>query len=95
MSMEVHETIAVVRPPELTRPEPPLERSAAELPARTQEEIRATEAVFAQQSQEAAKVAGLWNVWAGAMIIRDILEDTFAKPAEEEEEQLKEKNTAE
>jgi hypothetical protein len=87
MSLESHEPLAVVTPPALTRPEPPLEAQSASqhLAPRTPEEIRAVEAVFAQHHQESETVAGLLSLWTGGMVLRDILVDTFAEPVGEVE----------
>jgi hypothetical protein len=95
MSLESHEPIAVVAPPKLTRPEPPPEvRSAADLlPARTPEEIRAVEAVFTQHDKEAVTAAGLWGMWTGALILHDVMVDTFTDPAGEVEVEPKKKKT--
>jgi hypothetical protein len=89
MSLESHEAIAVVAPPALTRPAPILDTPSGmeALPGRTPEEIRAVEAVFAQQDKESATVVNLLGVYSGGMILRDILADTFSKPADEVEDE--------
>jgi len=51
------------------------------LPARTPDEIRAVEAVFVQQEKESETVAALLS----AMVLRDVLVDTFTEPAGEVE----------
>jgi hypothetical protein len=96
MSLESHEPIAVVAPPKLTRPEPPLERSAADLlPARTPEELKAVEAVFTQHNKEGELAAGLWGMWSGALILHDVLVDTFTEPAGDVEVEPKKKKARE
>jgi hypothetical protein len=100
MSLEAHHhRIAVLAPPELSRPAPPLEGQAgAELvAARSPEEIRAVEAVFAHNIDENAAAAALLSTWAGAMVLHDVLADTFAEPAGEVEVEVepKEKKNSE
>jgi hypothetical protein len=93
MSLEAHERIAVVVPPKIERVEPPIEvKTAPELlPSRTPEELRAMEAVFAQQQQESDKVAGLLTMWTGVAVLRDVFVDTFTEPAGEVEVEPKKK----
>jgi hypothetical protein len=98
MSLEAHhQRIAVLAPPELTRPEPPLEGQAGAevIAARSPEEIRAVEAVFAHNIDENAAAAALLSSWAGAMVLHDVLADTFAKPAGEVQVEPKEKKNSE
>jgi len=93
MSLDSHEAIVVLAPPAHARPEPPLEAPSGTqaLPARTPEEMRAVEAVFAQQEKESATAAGLLFMPTATMILRDILVDTFAEPAGEAEVEPKDK----
>jgi hypothetical protein len=93
MSLESHQSMIVLAPPAQTRPAIPLEvpSEAAALPARSPEEIRAVEAVFAQQEKESATAAGLLFMPTATMILRDILVDTFAEPVDEVEVEPKAK----
>jgi hypothetical protein len=86
MAIESHQSMIVLAPPEHSRPAPPLEAPAGAeaLPTRTPEEIRALEAVFAQQEKESNTVAGMVFMPMAAMVLRDILVEEFAEPADEE-----------
>jgi hypothetical protein len=85
MAIESQQSMIVLAPPEHSRPAPPLEAPAGAeaLPARTPEEIRAVEAVFAQQEKEANTVAGMVFMPTAAMVLKDILVEEFAEPADE------------
>lgn len=87
MSLESHESVIVLAPPAYTRPAPPPDAPVelAALPAQTPEEIRAKEAVFAQQNKESETVAGLLNMYVGGMVLHDILVDSLSQPDDEEE----------
>ncbi len=52
-------------------------------PAPTPEQVRAAEAVFAQDPESEA-VAGLWGMWAGTLALHAIAVDTFQTPEEDE-----------
>jgi hypothetical protein len=52
-------------------------------PAPSPEQLRAVEAVFAQDAESEA-VAGLWGMWAGTLVLHAVAVDTFG-PTEEEE----------
>lgn len=54
------------------------------------EQIRATEAVFAQDHERVA-TAGLMGMWTCAMLAHDLALETFGKPAGEFEEEELEK----
>jgi hypothetical protein len=97
MSLESHESVIVLAPPAYTRPAPPPDAPVemAALPARTPEEIRAVEAVFAQQEKESATVAGLLNMYVGGMVLHDILVDSLSKPADAVEDEPNDKHKQE
>jgi hypothetical protein len=84
MAIESHQSMIVLAPPEYSRPGPPLEAPTEALPARTPDEIRAVEALFAQQDTESNTLAGLVFMPTAAMVLRDILVDQFTEPAPEE-----------
>ncbi len=52
------------------------------------ERLQHTDAVFAQD-REASAVAGWLGVWTGSLLLKDILKDNFATPADEDERQQK------
>ena len=97
MSLESHQSVIVLAPPAYTRPAPPPEAPAemVALPAHTPEEIKAVDAVLAQQDKESATVAGLLNMYVGGMVLHDILVDSLTKPADEVEDKPKEKQDEE
>lgn len=88
MSLESHQSVIVLAPPAYTRPAPPPEAPVemTALPAHTPEEIRAVDAVLAQQDKESATVAGLLNMYVGGMVLHDILVDGLSKADEVEDE---------
>ena len=82
MSAEFSEFAPVARPvviqpetlEEIPKPTPP-----------TKEEIEATALLFAQQQkQEQETAAGLLNLWAGAMVLHDILDEHLSPPRDKE-----------
>jgi hypothetical protein len=93
MSLESNQSVIVLAPPAYTRPAPPPEAPVemVALPAKTPEEIRAVDAVLAQQDKESATVAGLLNMYVGGMVLHDILVDSLSEPADEVEDEAKEK----
>jgi hypothetical protein len=97
MSLESHESMIVLAPPAYTRPAPPPDTpvEVAPPPAKTPEEIRAVEAVFAQQEKESQTVAGLLNMYVGGMVLHDILVDSLSQPDDEDEDEPKAKDEPE
>ncbi len=91
MSLESHESVIVLAPPAYTRPAPPPDAPVEQvmLPAQTPEEIRAKEAVFAQQNKESDTAAALLNMYVGGMVIHDIIMDNLTPPADEDEDKPK------
>jgi hypothetical protein len=53
------------------------------------EQLRHADAAFAQQDREASAVAGWLTLWAGSLLLKDILKDALTPPADEREEKLK------
>jgi hypothetical protein len=53
------------------------------------EQLRHADAAFTQQDREASAVAGWLGVWAGSLLLKDILKDAVTPPADEREEKLK------
>src|SRR5436309_3302562 len=53
------------------------------------EQYHNADAVFAQQDREASAVAGWLGMWAGSLLLKDIIKDTVAAPADEREEKLR------
>jgi len=53
------------------------------------ERLHGTDAVFAQQDREASLVAGWLGMWAGTLLLKDILQDATTEPADERERKLR------
>jgi hypothetical protein len=60
----------------------------------TPEHIRATEAVFAEDSENHA-VAGLLGMWTSTLLMHDLIHEATDESAEEKEEKLKKKRKPE
>jgi hypothetical protein len=56
------------------------------LPATSAERALAVEAVFADNNREHEQVLGLLGLWTGALILHDVVRETFDRPADEKEE---------
>jgi hypothetical protein len=65
-------------------PAPPVEQ-----PPLTDEQVRASEAVFAARQRESDQVASLLGIWTGTMILKDLTTETFTEPVEEIEPRLR------
>jgi hypothetical protein len=59
-------------------------RECPEFPPAPVEQVRAIETVFAQD-QESQSAAGLLGLWAGSVLLHDLLTDHLNRPEEEEE----------
>ena len=57
-------------------------------PAPTPEQIRAAEAVFANQEEESRQVAGLLGMWTGALLLHDVAVEQFDGTADEQTPRL-------
>jgi hypothetical protein len=70
----------VAEPSVPAKPTPPL----------TPEQIRAVDEAMARD-QEAHTVANLLGLWTGSMLLRDLAEEHFSPPADEDEQKRKAK----
>ncbi len=53
--------------------------------AATPEEVRAVEALFAQQDRESASVVNLMSAYGAGMLLHDLVKDTFTREGGEDE----------
>jgi hypothetical protein len=83
------EEIQQLMPPVLQVPLP-----AEEVLPPTPEHIRATEAVFAENSENQA-VAGLLGMWTSTLLMHDLIHEATDESTEEKEEKLKKKRKPE
>ena len=86
MSDELIEALATVNQVKQAQP------ILVELPAQTPghdmavpEHYHHADAVFAQQERKASAVAGWLGMWGGALLMKDIIQDTVAEPVDERE----------
>src|SRR5262245_31645422 len=51
------------------------------------ERLNGTDAVFSQEDREASVVAGWLGMWAGTLLLKDIIKDTVTPPVDDEREE--------
>jgi hypothetical protein len=83
------EEVQQLMPPVLQMPLP-----AEEVPPPTPEHIRATEAVFVQDTESQA-VAGLLGMWTSTLLMHDLIHEATDESADEKEEKLSKKRKPE
>jgi hypothetical protein len=75
---EQHTQINIPSLDEAAVPEKPI-------PPLTAEQVRAVDAALAHENdQESATVAGLLGMWTGSMLLKDLAQEHFSPPADEE-----------
>jgi hypothetical protein len=91
MSEELLEVLAVATQTNATKPaivvEQPVYSPGHEMAV--PEQYHHADAVFAQHDREASAVAGWIGMWAGTLLLKDIIKDTVTESADEREKQLR------
>jgi len=78
-----HPALIVSQPSQL---EPPPAEIVQPLPTPSPAELRAADAVFAEQ-KDGAVVAGMFGLWSGALILNDLATEHFTEEVDEEEDE--------
>jgi hypothetical protein len=81
-----HPALIVTPPSQL---EPPPAETVKPPPTPSPEEIRAADAVFAEQ-KDGAVVSGMFGLWSGALLLNDLAKEQFSEEEDEEEEENEE-----
>jgi hypothetical protein len=76
-----HAALMVSPPSQL---EPPPADSVKPPPTPSPEELRAADAVFAEQ-KDGSIVAGMFGLWSGALLLNDLAKEHFSEETDEEE----------
>ena len=85
--MAQSEAIMVPQRLEVLRPMADVQTPAAPLPAPTEEQAQAVDDVFAVKSDERHTIVDAINLAAAAMLLHDVVKDTLAPPADEDEDE--------
>jgi hypothetical protein len=72
----------IVTPP--SQVEPPPAETVQPPPTPSPEELRAADAVFAEQ-KDGSVVAGMFGLWSGALLLNDLAKEHFTETEDEEE----------
>jgi hypothetical protein len=79
--------VGPIHSPRVEIVQPPIDEAAVPAkpePGLTAEQIKAVDAALAKD-RESATVAGLIGLWSGSMLLKDLAEEHFHLPADEDE----------